>query len=417
MALATSLALIAMAPVGQRIIDRATPLAQGKNQDTTYLVEKGVEAVREPITDARVVIYGPRGDSVVAASDGATAGVYTVSSATITDGSPGTMPPFVLRLRPGERYRLRVETSLGVVTGETTIPVSAGTDAARRTFNVDRDTLRLAGTARAGGYLLRHETSSGGRERYVATFREPLVFPLAQASTNADDKAWAFEWAREAIRPGHAQNFIVIAVDSNYFRYYVAGFDPFGDDTRGNTLQGGVGLFGSATTLQKMLLAFLFALLGTLLFMKILARIRFKNAVFIALVGLMLGNVIDSVTTFFAYKHDLIQSIGAWFYGDFSMIVSGRYEMMYISIPLIVIAYLYADRFTIAGMGEEFSVNLGLNYRQVVNIGMVIVALVMLLLERQRPPGVSRVAVLHAVGTGLLLAFALGSSPSATAPG
>lgn len=135
-------------------------------------------------------------------------------------------------------------------------------------------------------------------------------------------------------------------------------------------------LFGSATTLQKMLLAFLFALLGTLLFMKILARIRFKNAVFIALVGLMLGNVIDSVTTFFAYKHDLIQSIGAWFYGDFSMIVSGRYEMMYISIPLIVIAYLYADRFTIAGMGEEFSVNLGLNYRQVVNIGMVIVALV-----------------------------------------
>ena len=135
-------------------------------------------------------------------------------------------------------------------------------------------------------------------------------------------------------------------------------------------------LFGAATTLQKMLLAFLFALLGTLIFMKILERIQFKNAVFIPLVGLMLGNVIDSITTFFAYKHNLIQSIGAWFYGDFSMIVSGRYEMMYISVPLVIIAYVYADRFTIAGMGEEFSVNLGLNYRQVVNIGLVIVALV-----------------------------------------
>lgn len=135
-------------------------------------------------------------------------------------------------------------------------------------------------------------------------------------------------------------------------------------------------LFGAATTLQKMLLAFLFALLGTLIFMKILERIQFKNAVFIPLVGLMLGNVIDSITTFFAYKHNLIQSIGAWFYGDFSMIVSGRYEMLYISIPLVIIAYVYADRFTIAGMGEEFSVNLGLNYRQVVNIGLVIVALV-----------------------------------------
>lgn len=135
-------------------------------------------------------------------------------------------------------------------------------------------------------------------------------------------------------------------------------------------------LFGAATTLQKMLLAFLFALLGTLLFMKILERVQFKNAIFIPLVGLMLGNVIDSITTFFAYKYNLIQSIGAWFFGDFSMIVSGRYEMLYISIPLVIIAYLYADRFTIAGMGEEFAVNLGLHYRQVVNIGLVIVALV-----------------------------------------
>ncbi len=51
MALATALTLIAMAPVGQRILDRATPLASGKNQDTTYLVEKGLEAVREPMRD------------------------------------------------------------------------------------------------------------------------------------------------------------------------------------------------------------------------------------------------------------------------------------------------------------------------------------------------------------------------------
>jgi iron complex transport system permease protein len=49
---------------------------------------------------------------------------------------------------------------------------------------------------------------------------------------------------------------------------------------------------------------------------------------------------------------------------------------MYISIPLLVIAYLYANKFTIAGMGEDFSKNLGLNYRRVVNIGLVIVALV-----------------------------------------
>lgn len=125
-----------------------------------------------------------------------------------------------------------------------------------------------------------------------------------------------------------------------------------------------------------MLLSFGFALLGTFIFMKILDKVKYKDVIFIPLVGLMFGNIVGSMTTFFAYKHDLIQSISAWLHGDFSMIMKGRYEMLYISIPIVIVAYLYADKFTVAGMGEEFAVNLGLNYKQVVNIGLVIVALV-----------------------------------------
>lgn len=54
MALATALTLIAMAPVGQKILDKATPLvsAGGKGApDTTVLVDKGLEAVREPMRE------------------------------------------------------------------------------------------------------------------------------------------------------------------------------------------------------------------------------------------------------------------------------------------------------------------------------------------------------------------------------
>lgn len=51
MALATALSLIAMAPVGQRIFDRAAPLAIGKPPDTSTLVERGLEAVREPMRE------------------------------------------------------------------------------------------------------------------------------------------------------------------------------------------------------------------------------------------------------------------------------------------------------------------------------------------------------------------------------
>jgi len=135
-------------------------------------------------------------------------------------------------------------------------------------------------------------------------------------------------------------------------------------------------LFSSASYLQKMLIAFLFALGGTFLFMKLLNKIKYKNSIFIPLLGIMLGNIVSSITTFFAYKHDLIQNISSWLQGDFSLIIKGRYELLYIGIPLLITAYIYGNKFTIAGMGEEFSINLGLNYNKVVTLGLVIVALI-----------------------------------------
>ncbi|MCP3740191.1 ABC transporter permease [Rossellomorea sp. BNER] len=135
-------------------------------------------------------------------------------------------------------------------------------------------------------------------------------------------------------------------------------------------------IFTSASPLQKMIIAFAFALLGTFIFMKILEKIKFKDTIFIPLVGLMFGNIISSVATFFAYKYDLIQNMSTFMQGDFSMIIKGRYELLYVSIPVLLIAILFANKFTVAGMGEDFSKNLGLNYRQVVNIGLVIVAFV-----------------------------------------
>lgn len=134
--------------------------------------------------------------------------------------------------------------------------------------------------------------------------------------------------------------------------------------------------FTSASPFVKMGVAFAFALLGTFIFMKILDKVKYKDAIFIPLVGLMFGNIIGSITTFFAYKNDLIQNMSSWLQGNFAMMIQGRYELLYISVPLVIIAYLYANKFTIAGMGEEFSINLGLNHKRVVNIGLVIVALI-----------------------------------------
>ena len=131
-----------------------------------------------------------------------------------------------------------------------------------------------------------------------------------------------------------------------------------------------------ATIMQKMIISFIFAGLGTILFMKMIKAIKIKNIIFVPLIGMMLGKIIGSITTFFAYKYDLVQNISSWMEGDMSLIMKGSYELLYLSIPMVIIAFLYANKFTIVGMGEDFAINLGVNYNFVVNVGLAIVSLI-----------------------------------------
>ncbi|MDX6914540.1 ABC transporter permease [Pectobacterium carotovorum] len=132
----------------------------------------------------------------------------------------------------------------------------------------------------------------------------------------------------------------------------------------------------SATIFTKMVVASLFALGGTFLFMMLLQRIVLKSALVVPLVGIMLGAVISSITTFGAMYFDLLQALGNWESGDFSGVLQGRYELLWLVGILTLVACWIADRFTVAGMGREFSVNVGLNYRQVMLMGLCIIAVV-----------------------------------------
>lgn len=131
-----------------------------------------------------------------------------------------------------------------------------------------------------------------------------------------------------------------------------------------------------ASIFAKTVIAFIFSLIGTFMFMKIIGKLQFKNVIFVPLVGIMFGNIIGAMTDFIAYKYDMSQNVTAWMQGDFSMILKGNYEILYITIPMIILAYVYANRFTVVGMGEDFATNLGLNYKKVVNLGLIIVSLV-----------------------------------------
>ncbi len=126
----------------------------------------------------------------------------------------------------------------------------------------------------------------------------------------------------------------------------------------------------------KMLVASFFALLGTFLFLRILRLIPLRSVLVVPLVGIVLGGVIGAITTFFAYRMDLLQSLNTWLTGSFAGILSGRYELLWISLALMIVAYIAADRFTVAGMGQDFTTNLGLNYNRVMTLGLIIVSMV-----------------------------------------
>ncbi|OCW57395.1 iron ABC transporter permease [Hoeflea olei] len=134
--------------------------------------------------------------------------------------------------------------------------------------------------------------------------------------------------------------------------------------------------FPGAPVILKMTGSAAAALVGTAFFVYLIRRIPAHSPLLVPLAGIMLGAIIGSVTAFIAYRANLLQSLGAWRNGDFSLVISGRYEMLWLTLAFTLAAYLFADRFTIAALGADISRNLGLDYEKALAVGLAIVAAV-----------------------------------------
>lgn len=118
------------------------------------------------------------------------------------------------------------------------------------------------------------------------------------------------------------------------------------------------------------------AIVGTWIFVWFIQRIPFKDPVMVPLVGIMFGNVIGGITNYIAYKYDMTQAISSWLTGSFSTIIRGRYEIVWLTLPLVILAFVFANHFNIVGMGKDFSKNLGVNYDLVLFLGLTIAAMI-----------------------------------------
>ena len=136
-------------------------------------------------------------------------------------------------------------------------------------------------------------------------------------------------------------------------------------------------LFMPASTLwSRAIFAFATAILGTWIFVWFIQRIQFKDVVMVPLVGIMFGNVIGGITNYLAYKYEMTQALSSWLVGHFSLVLKGRYEIVWLTVPLVILAFLFANHFNIVGLGKDFSKNLGVPYNLVLFSGLTIAAMI-----------------------------------------
>lgn len=152
--------------------------------------------------------------------------------------------------------------------------------------------------------------------------------------------------------------------------------------TAGTTEFAGLGIVAAtlvvpdAPLIVRMAAASAAALVGSAVFLRIIRGLPTRETLLVPLVGLMLGGVVSAATTFVALRTDLMQSLTSWLTADFSVVIAGRYELLWAAGAVTLLAYLAADRFTVAGLGEDVTTSLGLDYRAVMGLGLAIVSVV-----------------------------------------
>ncbi|WP_375688616.1 ABC transporter permease [Pseudooceanicola sp. LIPI14-2-Ac024] len=124
----------------------------------------------------------------------------------------------------------------------------------------------------------------------------------------------------------------------------------------------------------KMSVAALAALAGSLGLIVLIRPLPPTQPLLVPLVALVYGGVIGAVATFIAYQDDMMQYLGIWLTGEFSGVLQGRYELLWLAGLAAGASWLIADRLTLLALGEDAARGLGLNVRAVTAAGLAAIS-------------------------------------------
>ena len=61
-----------------------------------------------------------------------------------------------------------------------------------------------------------------------------------------------------------------------------------------------------------------------------------------------------ALPTIWRTSTEMTQALSSWLVGHFSLVLKGRYEIVWLTVPLVVLAFLFANHFNIVGLGKDF---------------------------------------------------------------
>lgn len=150
--------------------------------------------------------------------------------------------------------------------------------------------------------------------------------------------------------------------------------------TIGTTEWAGLGLLTvyllipSPSLVVRMTGAIIFSFVGTMVFFFFLRSVRLRSSLIVPIIGLMLGAVISALSTFMSLFFNMSQVIEGWFIGSFAPVQAGRYEYLWMIILVTFFIFLYANRLTLAGLGEDVATALGVNYKRLILLANLLIA-------------------------------------------
>ncbi|WP_373461395.1 ABC transporter permease [Paenibacillus sp. W2I17] len=134
-------------------------------------------------------------------------------------------------------------------------------------------------------------------------------------------------------------------------------------------------VFPAPSLTLRMTGAIIFSFIGTMIFFMFLKKVKLRSSLVVPIIGMMLGAVISAFSTFVGLVFQMTQNIESWFAGSFSSVQIGRYEYLWLIVLVTILIFIFADRLTLAGLGEDVATSLGVNYDRIILLGTALISL------------------------------------------